>query len=576
MKKAFADFLHRLPFYGLAVLCADDGEVAELARATPRRALTYGLSEGVDVRASDVRQEGARMRFDLHLPRAEGQGLRAEDQEHAAGKAFQPSALSPQPSIASSTPIGSGRDVDSIPVVLNLPGVHNVRNALAAAAVGWQLGIAAEAIVHALGEFQGVGRRFQLRGDIALDKGTALLIDDYGHHPRELAAVFAAARGGWPGHRLAVVFQPAHRYTRTRDLLDDFANVLAEVDVLMLTEIYPAGEAPIARRRRTRAGAALPLRCARQGRSGADRASARNCQRPAGAARRWRCAAAARRRRYRRSGQRAGCGRCVEEREDYRGERDRTPANSAGSPSSWAAVPPSVTCRWIPGRNVLDALKSRGVDAHAIDGIPALLDALRAGHFARVFNILHGRGGEDGVLQGALQSLGVPVTGSGVLGSALSMDKIRTKQVWQAIGLPTPRYVRHRISDDVGAAIATLGLPVVVKPSHEGSSVGITRVRSLGDLPAAVELAARYDGELVVEQMIEGEEYTVGILQGRALPVDPHRAGRQSFTTTTPSTSPRIRSTSAPDSTKTATRKSAHSRSAPSRPQVVPVGAAST
>jgi hypothetical protein len=160
------------------------------------------------------------------------------------------------------------------------------------------------------------------------------------------------------------------------------------------------------------------------------------------------------------------------------------------------------------GRNVLDALKSRGVDAHAIDGIPALLDALRAGHFARVFNILHGRGGEDGVLQGALQSLGVPVTGSGVLGSALSMDKIRTKQVWQAIGLPTPRYVRHRIGDDVGTAIASLGLPVVVKPSHEGSSVGITRVRSLGDLPAAVELAARYDGELVVEQMIEGEEYT--------------------------------------------------------------------
>jgi D-alanine-D-alanine ligase len=170
------------------------------------------------------------------------------------------------------------------------------------------------------------------------------------------------------------------------------------------------------------------------------------------------------------------------------------------------------------GRNVLAALKSRGVDAQAIDGIPALLDALRAGHFARVFNILHGRGGEDGVLQGALQSLGVPVTGSGVLGSALSMDKIRTKQVWQAIGLPTPRYARHRIGDDVGAAIASLGLPVVVKPSHEGSSVGITRVRSLGDLPAAVELAARYDGELVVEQMIEGEEYTVGILQGRALP----------------------------------------------------------
>jgi D-alanine-D-alanine ligase len=170
------------------------------------------------------------------------------------------------------------------------------------------------------------------------------------------------------------------------------------------------------------------------------------------------------------------------------------------------------------GRNVLAALQSRGVDAHAVDGIPALLDALRAGHFARVFNILHGRGGEDGVLQGALESLRVPFTGSGVLGSALSMDKIRTKQVWEAVGLPTPRYTRHRVGEDIGAAIARLGLPVVVKPSHEGSSVGITRVRAVADLPAAVELAARYDGEMVIEQLIDGEEYTVGILQGRALP----------------------------------------------------------
>ena len=247
VKKAFADFLHRLPFYGLAVLCADDAEVVELVRTTPRRALMYGLSEGVDVRASNVRQDGARMLFDLHLPRAEGRGLRAEDQEREGCDASRPSALSPQPSIASAIPSASARDADTIPIVLNLPGEHNVRNALAAAAVGWQLGVDAAAITRALGEFQGVGRRFQLRGDIVLDdgNGTALLVDDYGHHPRELAAVFAAARGGWPGQRLVVVFQP-HRYTRTRDLLDDFANVLAEVDVLVLTEIYPAGEAPIA------------------------------------------------------------------------------------------------------------------------------------------------------------------------------------------------------------------------------------------------------------------------------------------------------------------------------------------
>jgi D-alanine-D-alanine ligase len=170
------------------------------------------------------------------------------------------------------------------------------------------------------------------------------------------------------------------------------------------------------------------------------------------------------------------------------------------------------------GRNVLEALRARGVDAHPVDGIPALLDALRAGHFARVFNILHGRGGEDGVLQGALDSLRVPYTGSGVLGSALSMDKVRTKQVWQALGLPTPRYAAFRPGDDVRAAIAAVGFPAIVKPSHEGSSVGVTRVYSDADLPAALELAARYDGELVIEALVEGGEFTVGILHGEALP----------------------------------------------------------
>jgi len=211
VKKAFADFLHRLPFYGVAVLCADDAEVMAIAQSSTRRAITYAVNaEDADVRASDVRQEGARMHFALHLP-----------------------------------------DSDApVQVALNLPGLHNVQNALAAAAVGWQLGVEAQAIARALGAFQGVGRRFQFRGELALglngkDRGKVLLVDDYGHHPRELAAVFAAARGGWPQRRLVVAFQP-HRYTRTRDLLDDFANVLASVDVLVLTEVYPAGEAPIA------------------------------------------------------------------------------------------------------------------------------------------------------------------------------------------------------------------------------------------------------------------------------------------------------------------------------------------
>ena len=172
------------------------------------------------------------------------------------------------------------------------------------------------------------------------------------------------------------------------------------------------------------------------------------------------------------------------------------------------------------GRNVLEALRARGVDAHAVDGIPALAVALMQRQFDRVFNILHGNngGGEDGVLQGLLEALGVPYTGSGVLGSALSMDKIRTKQVWLSLGLPTPRYARLSKGDDVHAAARAIGLPVIVKPACEGSSVGVSRVFTDADLDDAVALAEKYPGELLVEQMIVGDELTVGILGDIALP----------------------------------------------------------
>ena len=170
------------------------------------------------------------------------------------------------------------------------------------------------------------------------------------------------------------------------------------------------------------------------------------------------------------------------------------------------------------GRNCLEALLRQGVAAYAVDGIPALLAELRAQRCARVFNILHGGSGEDGVLQGLLEAFGVPYTGSGVLGSALTLDKIRTKQVWLSLGLPTPRYHRLLSTEDVHAAAAELGLPVIVKPACEGSSVGVSRVFSDADLDGAVVLARRYEGELLMEQMIQGEEYTVGILGSEALP----------------------------------------------------------
>jgi len=203
LRRAFTEFLHRLPFYGLAVLCADDPTLAALQAELPRPVLSYGLDARADVRAADLVQEGERMRFRVLRP---------------------------------------GRE----PLDLELPlaGRHNVQNALAAVAVAQELGVADEALARALAGFQGIARRLQLYGEVAFPRGRALLVDDYGHHPREIAATFEAIRAGWPGRRLVVAFQP-HRYSRTRDLLDDFAEVLSGADVLLLTEVYPAGERPL-------------------------------------------------------------------------------------------------------------------------------------------------------------------------------------------------------------------------------------------------------------------------------------------------------------------------------------------
>ena len=203
VRQAFSEFLHRLPFYGLAVLCIEDAEVRALAEEMPRHCITYGFSADADVRASEIRQDGGRMRFMLHLPDGNNQAI-----------------------------------------VLNLPGRHNVLNALAAAAVAWQLGVSRADIAAALQAFEGIGRRFNIKGELALAQGSVLLVDDYGHHPTELAAVFAAARGGWPERRLVVAFQP-HRYSRTRDLFDEFSAVLSSADAVVLTDVYAAGEAPV-------------------------------------------------------------------------------------------------------------------------------------------------------------------------------------------------------------------------------------------------------------------------------------------------------------------------------------------
>lgn len=206
LKQSFVDFLNRLPFYGVAAVCVDDPQVREILPQLSRTTLRYGLSEDAVIRAENVVAEGEGMRFDC--VRINGTTTR-------------------------------------LSVRLNLPGVHNVQNALAAIAVATELQVADAAIVKALAEFAGVGRRFQRYGELRLEYGGACtLIDDYGHHPVEMAATLAAARGAFPERRLLLVFQP-HRFTRTRDCFEDFVKVLSGADALVLTEVYAAGESPL-------------------------------------------------------------------------------------------------------------------------------------------------------------------------------------------------------------------------------------------------------------------------------------------------------------------------------------------
>jgi D-alanine-D-alanine ligase len=171
------------------------------------------------------------------------------------------------------------------------------------------------------------------------------------------------------------------------------------------------------------------------------------------------------------------------------------------------------------GGAVLAGLKRRGIDAHGVDVGPDILDVLQRGRFARVFLALHGRGGEDGTMQGALELLGIPYTGSGVMASALGMDKWRTKLVWHAAGLPIPEYALLDERTDFAAVEARLGLPLFVKPANEGSSVGISKVKTVGALPAAYAEASRHDRLVLAERFIGGGEYTAAILNGKALPV---------------------------------------------------------
>jgi UDP-N-acetylmuramate--alanine ligase len=207
LKSAFVEFLHRMPFYGAAVLCTDDPGVQDIVGRVSRPITSYGLNEQAQVRAVDIRHVGGQMHFTVQRR--------------------------------------NGVTLPDLQVVLNLPGQHNVLNALAAIGVAVELDLPDTAVLKALAEFRGVGRRFQRYGDAVLPGGRlCTLIDDYGHHPVEMAATLAAARGAFPNRRLVLAFQP-HRYSRTRDCFEDFVKVIGRADVVLLTEVYAAGESPI-------------------------------------------------------------------------------------------------------------------------------------------------------------------------------------------------------------------------------------------------------------------------------------------------------------------------------------------
>jgi UDP-N-acetylmuramate--alanine ligase len=201
LKQAFVEFLHHLPFYGLAVVCVDDAEVRSLLPDITRPVIRYGIDFDADICASNIRYQGTQSIFDVMLPNADS----------------------------------------AIEITLNMPGRHNVLNALAAICVAYELGVSAHYMQQALSSFEGIGRRMHMYGDAKLAQGIVTLVDDYAHHPTEVAATLNAAKNAWPEKRLVAVFQP-HRYTRTRDLFEDFSRVLAECDVLILTEVYAAGE----------------------------------------------------------------------------------------------------------------------------------------------------------------------------------------------------------------------------------------------------------------------------------------------------------------------------------------------
>ena len=465
---AFRTFIDQVDEDGTAVLCFENEILREIAAKTERRVISYAIDREADYRAADIKTQGAVISFTVYECGTE-----------------------------------MGR------VSLNIPGRHNVLNALACIAVARLADVGVAQIRDALAGFHGAKRRFQTKGK---ERGV-WVVDDYAHHPTEIAVTLTAARATNPT-RLICVFQP-HRYTRTQLLREEFGACFAAADLLLLTDVYAAGETPIP----GISGETLMEEVARQTGQDAVYLPERTDLE-----------------RYLAQHVRAGdlvitmgAGNILEVGEALVEQlRDGTAGTEQpivvvmGGPSTEAEVSRH------SGGEILKALLSKGYPAVGMElNPPTFAEEIQKLHPAIVFNALHGKYGEDGVLQGTLDMLGIPYTGSGVRAAALTMDKMMTKRIFRAEGIATPRFLcihaGERDAHTAERVRAEFDLPLVVKAPEQGSSIGVYIVTREEDVQSAIDEAFSYGDTVLVEEFIHGRELTVAVwgtpYRGKAFPI---------------------------------------------------------
>ena len=466
---AFRTFIDQVDEDGTAILCFENEILRKLAAETERRVISYAIDREADYRAADIEAHGSIISFTV----------------------FE-------------------RGVELGRVSLNIPGRHNVLNALACIAVARLAGVEFAQIQDALAGFHGAKRRFQTKGK---ERGV-WVVDDYAHHPTEIAVTLTAARATNPT-RLICVFQP-HRYSRTNLLRAEFGTCFAAADLLILTDVYAAGEAPIP----GVSGETLMEEVAKQTGQDAvylpERADLE---------------------RYLAQHVRAGdlvitmgAGNILEVGETLVEQLKNGTAGTGERPivvvMGGTSTEAEVSRR--SGTAILEALRSKDYPVVGMELVPTTFaEEIRKLNPAIVFNALHGKYGEDGILQGTLDMLGIPYTGSGVRAAALTMDKLTAKRIFCAEGIRTPRFLCIRVGEhdaNIAERIRTeFGLPVVVKAPEQGSSIGVYIITRAEDLQSAIDEAFSYGSEVLIEEFIRGRELTVVVwgtpTDAEALPV---------------------------------------------------------